>query len=55
MDYSFSKHRTQSGGKYANRVERYRLEDDQLLDRSEILSGIKGFVNHDGGKIMAGR
>ena len=37
-----------------NRVERYRLENDMLLDRKIILEGIPGAVYHDGGRIAFG-
>ena len=45
---------TQSGGTYFNRVERYKLQGEQLLERKVILSGIKGSANHDGGRIIFG-
>src|SRR3989344_3341148 len=45
---------TQSGGTYFNRVERYKLQGEQLLERKVILSGINGSANHDGGRIIFG-
>lgn len=45
---------TQDGGKVSNRVERYRLEKDELIERTEILSGIPGSIYHDGGRIAFG-
>lgn len=38
----------------ANRVERYRLEDDRLNNLEVIISDIPGAVYHDGGKIAFG-
>jgi aldose sugar dehydrogenase len=38
----------------SNRVERYKLEDDQLADKTEIISAIPGATNHDGGRIAFG-
>lgn len=43
----------ESGG-LTNRVERYRLEDNKLLDRKVIINGIRGSSNHDGGRIIFG-
>jgi glucose/arabinose dehydrogenase len=37
-----------------NRVERYSLENDTLVNRKVILEGIKGASNHDGGRIAFG-
>jgi len=37
-----------------NRVERYRLNGEELLDPKVILDGIKGSSNHDGGRISFG-
>ena len=37
-----------------NRVERYKFLNDSLSERNVILTGIKGSVNHDGGKIAFG-
>lgn len=45
---------TREGGTYTNRVERYRLENDQLSERTVILSGIRGSSNHDGGRLAFG-
>lgn len=45
---------TDVGGGVTNRVERYKLENDSLIDRSVILEGIKGSSNHDGGRIAFG-
>ncbi|MCH7730208.1 PQQ-dependent sugar dehydrogenase [Patescibacteria group bacterium] len=41
-------------GKIVNRVERYRLENDSLINREVILEGIAGASNHDGGRIEFG-
>ncbi|MBI2590276.1 MAG: PQQ-dependent sugar dehydrogenase [Candidatus Blackburnbacteria bacterium] len=45
---------TQGGGTYFNRVERYKLEEGQLLERKKVVSGIRGSANHDGGRIIFG-
>jgi len=37
-----------------NRVERYRLDDDSLAERTIILDGIPGAGFHDGGRIAFG-
>ncbi len=44
----------QKGNEYTNQIERFRLEDDQLLDRQVILSNIPGAALHDGGRILFG-
>ena len=41
-------------GRITNRVERYRLEDDQLTDRFVIIDSIPGAQYHDGGRIAFG-
>ncbi|NOS68122.1 MAG: PQQ-dependent sugar dehydrogenase [Candidatus Peribacteraceae bacterium] len=45
---------TRSGENLVNRIERYRFENDELTDRVEILTGIPGAQNHDGGRIEFG-
>jgi glucose/arabinose dehydrogenase len=45
---------TASAGGTTNRVERYRYENDQLTDRTEILSNIPGAIYHDGGALAFG-
>jgi glucose/arabinose dehydrogenase len=45
---------TGAGAGLANRVERYRLEDDTLIDRKPIIENIPGASNHDGGRIAFG-
>lgn len=37
-----------------NKVERYRLHNDTLTDKTEIISGIPAANNHDGGRIAFG-
>lgn len=37
-----------------NRVERYRLEDNQLFDKTTIIKNIPGAQFHDGGRIAFG-
>jgi len=46
---------TEEEGKLKNRVERYKYEDNKLVDRKTILSGINGSSNHDGGRIEFGK
>lgn len=45
---------TATGNALTNRVERYRLVDNALTDRSIILENIPGAANHDGGRIDFG-
>lgn len=45
---------TQSTGDIENRIDRYRLEGDELTDRAEILTGIPGGIYHDGGRLAFG-
>ena len=45
---------TRTGDGLANRVERYRLENDRLAERTLIIEGIPGASNHDGGRIAFG-
>ncbi|MCP6719049.1 MAG: PQQ-dependent sugar dehydrogenase [Patescibacteria group bacterium] len=45
---------TEIGGGLMNRVERYHLEDNQLLDRTVIIENIPGALYHDGGRIAFG-
>lgn len=42
-------------GNITNRVERYRLENDKLVEKKILLQGIKGATNHDGGRIAIGQ
>lgn len=50
--YLYLTTRTSEG--LTNRVERYRLEGNQLSERKIILQGIAGAPNHDGGRIAFG-
>ncbi len=45
---------TAEGGSVTNRIERYVLDDDALIDETEILAGIPGSTNHDGGRLAFG-
>lgn len=45
---------TKSGSGLTNRVERYRLVQDQLADRTVIIENIPGAANHDGGRMAFG-
>jgi glucose/arabinose dehydrogenase len=45
---------TQINGKIENRVERYKLVENNLSERIVIISGIPGSNNHDGGRIAFG-
>lgn len=45
---------TSSEGEVTNRVERYRFENDELTDRTDIFTNLPGSVNHDGGRIAFG-
>ncbi len=45
---------TQTSSGIANRIDRYRLEENRLTDRTEILTVIPGSSNHDGGRIEFG-
>lgn len=45
---------TKSGSGLLNRVESYKLENDQLSERNTILEGVPGSSNHDGGRIAFG-
>lgn len=45
---------TQENGKITNRVERYKLEGTELLDRKVIVAGILGSSIHDGGRMAFG-
>lgn len=45
---------TTETGEITNRVERYKLENDALSQRTVILADIKGSSNHDGGRIAFG-
>ncbi|MEK7099386.1 MAG: PQQ-dependent sugar dehydrogenase [Patescibacteria group bacterium] len=42
---------TRHGDSLVNRVERYRLADDALSERTEIITNIPGASIHDGGRI----
>lgn len=44
----------QDGSVMKNKVVRYTLKDDRLLDDKIILDGIPGSSNHDGGRIKFG-
>ena len=50
--YLYLTYRRDSG--LMNRVERYKLEGDQLSERLVVLDGILGSSNHDGGRIAFG-
>lgn len=45
---------TRTDSSLTNRVERYRLENNQLSNRTVIFQGILGASNHDGGRIVFG-
>lgn len=45
---------TQDSNGIANRVEGYKFSNDTLSERKVILEGIKGSINHDGGRIAFG-
>ncbi|MEX2007052.1 MAG: PQQ-dependent sugar dehydrogenase [Candidatus Saccharimonadales bacterium] len=45
---------TRSGDDLINRAERYRLTDDQLTEKTVIISDIPGAANHDGGRLAFG-
>lgn len=45
---------TGDSGNITNRVEKYKFDNDKLLERAVILEGIKGSSNHDGGRIAFG-
>lgn len=45
---------TAADGGLTNRVERYRLEGNDLKERALILGGIPGAIYHDGGRIAFG-
>lgn len=45
---------TRDGGTIKNRVERYKLQNDNLTDRTIILDNIPGGSIHDGGRIAFG-
>jgi glucose/arabinose dehydrogenase len=45
---------TAEDGSVTNRVERYRLGGAALADETEILAGIPGSANHDGGRLAFG-
>ena len=45
---------TTIGSGLKNRVERYRLEDDRLLEKKVIIDNIPGATYHDGGRIAFG-
>lgn len=45
---------TTQSGNITNRVERYKLDNDQLSEEKLILEGIKGSANHDGGRMAFG-
>jgi glucose/arabinose dehydrogenase len=43
-----------SGNTAKNRVDRYRLDGDTLVDRTTILQNIPGAIYHDGGEVVFG-
>ncbi len=43
-----------NSGRTSNRVDRYRLENDLLIEKQEIISGINGSIYHDGGRMVFG-
>lgn len=45
---------TQTDNGLKNRVERYKLDGNTLVDKKDILIDIPGAVNHDGGRIVFG-
>lgn len=45
---------TASGNGLVNRVERYKLTNDTLTDRTVVLADIPGERNHDGGRLAFG-
>lgn len=45
---------TKAGDGLKNRVERYRLENDRLSEKTIIINGIPGGEYHDGGRIAFG-
>lgn len=45
---------TEENGRVENRVERYTLTNDALTEEAEILAGIPGSNNHDGGRLAFG-
>ncbi len=47
-------HTYRSQGRLLNRVVRYRIEDEKLVDEKVILDGIPGASNHNGGRIKFG-
>ncbi len=47
-------HTVEVGGRFLNRVVRYRLSGDELTERTIIIDGIPGATVHDGGRIAFG-
>ncbi len=45
---------TDTNGTLRNKIERYRLEEDSLYDKTIILDNIPGSIYHDGGRIEFG-
>lgn len=45
---------TTLNGTATNKIERYRLKDDKLSERVDIITGIPAAPNHDGGRIAFG-
>lgn len=45
---------TKNGNSFSNRVERYKLEGNKLVDREIIVQGILGSSIHDGGRVAFG-
>ena len=45
---------TRENGKISNRIEKYKLENNELVQREVIIDNIPGAAYHDGGKIAFG-
>jgi glucose/arabinose dehydrogenase len=53
-DFIYLYRTVRENGVIRNRVDRFRLADGQLLDRTPIVTDIPGAHNHDGGRIAFG-